>query len=303
MRSSTQTTKTDGKLAKKRAADLPGHRSRAHGKLLTRGLGRHPASLAVLGLVILLAYAVFVPMTNAVDPRAVDYGLGAVPPAPGHWFGTDLMGRDLFVRSASALQVSLFAALVGALAAVFVGACTGMVSALVGGLTDRMFMRLLDGFNAVPHLLLGIIVASAFRGSLGSIVAVIAVTHWTHTARLVRAEILSVKERSWILASINQGMTRLQLLRYHLVPHLAAQLSVSVGLLIPHAIWHETTLSFLGLGLPPHQPSLGALIQLSQQSLLSGAWWTLAFPVGLLVVSTLCIAGISRRKENACGTQ
>ncbi|WP_108723806.1 ABC transporter permease [Cellulomonas timonensis] len=259
-----------------------------------RPVGR---AVAVAGLTLLVAYAVLVPALLPVDLDHVDYAVGATGPSAAHPFGTDLAGRDLFVRSAHGLRVSLLAALAGALGAVVVGSLAGAACALLGGRVDRWGMRLVDGVNAVPHLLLGIVVAAALRGSLATIVLVVAVTHWTQTARLVRAELLTLGGQDFYRAAIALGLTRRQLLRHHAGPRLATQLAVAFGLLVPHAVWHESTLTFLGLGLPPHQPSLGALLDLGQQALLSQAWWTLAAPAGLLVAVTVCLAGCLAGRE------
>lgn len=259
-----------------------------------RACGRWAAAV-VLGL--LIAYAILVPWLSGASIHGVDYGTGAVPPSPGHWFGTDLAGRDLFVRSAYGLRISLIAALAGATGAVVLGTLVGTGCALIGGRADRWGMRAVDAINAVPHLLLAIVIASVFRGSLLAIVLVVALTHWTQVARLTRAELLSLSGESYYRAAISHGFTRRQLLRHHAGPRLATQLTVALGLLIPHAVWHESTLTFLGLGLPPHQPSLGALLQTGQQALLSGAWWTLAVPAGLLVLATVCTAALLPRSR------
>lgn len=255
--------------------------------------------VAGVGLGFLVLYAVAVPFLLPVDPDLVDYGTGSTAPTLLHPFGTDLAGRDVFVRAAHGLRVSLVAAFAGAFGAVVLGSVAGATCALLGGAVDRWGMRIVDAVNAVPHLLLGIVVASVLRGSLLTIVLVVAATHWTQTARLVRAELLALGTSDFYRASVSLGLTRYQLLRYHAAPRLAAQLAVAVGLLVPHAVWHESTLTFLGLGLPPHQPSLGALLDLGRQALLSGAWWTLAVPAGLLVAVTVCLAGcLAGQKEH-----
>lgn len=255
--------------------------------------GRRTARiLHTVVLLSVLGYAVFVPLLFPVDLDLVDYGTGAQRPSLAHPFGTDVAGRDLFVRSAYGLRVSLVAALAGSVGAVLIGTVVGASSAMVGGRFDRWCMRGIDGLNAVPHLLLGIVVASAFRGSLLAIVLVVMATHWTQTARLVHSEILALWAQDYVRAAISQGFTRTQVIRHHGAPRLLGHLGISAGLLVPHAVWHESTLTFLGLGLPPHQPSLGSLLDMGQESLLSGAWWSLAVPAGLLVCATVCLAGL-----------
>ncbi len=259
-------------------------------------------AVAVLGLVVL--YAAAVPLLAArfgwwggVDQNAVDYTGGLTGPTLAHPFGTDVAGRDLFVRSAQALRVSLLAAVLGAGAATVVGGTIGATIALVGGRVDQVASRTIDAFTAVPHLLLGIVIASIWRGSLWTVVLVVAATHWNHTARLTRAHVLTLKERAWVRTALSQGYTRPQVLRHHVGGHVLSQVTIAGALLVPHAIWHETTLTFLGLGLAPHQPSLGSLINLAQQSVFAGAWWTLAVPVALLVVATISLAATLRRKD------
>ncbi|MEW1981272.1 ABC transporter permease [Citricoccus sp. NPDC079358] len=256
--------------------------------------GRAVRILCATVLAALVAYAVLVPILFTVDPFLVDYRTGAQGPSPAHPFGTDVAGRDLFSRSAAGLRVSLIAAIAGAAGAVVIGTAAGATCAMVGGRFDRWCMRGVDTLNAVPHLLLGIVVASFFRGSLLAIVMVVAVTHWTQTARLVRSEILTLRAQDHVRAAVSQGFTRLQLVRHLGLPLLGGQLAVAAGLLVPHAVWHESTLTFIGLGLPPHQPSLGSLLQLGQEALLSGAWWSIAVPAGLLVLVTVCLAGLLR---------
>ncbi|MFB9072589.1 ABC transporter permease [Citricoccus parietis] len=157
-------------------------------------------------------------------------------------------------------------------------------------------MRGVDALNAVPHLLLGIVVASFFRGSLLAIVMVVMLTHWTQTARMVRSEILSLRQQDQFRAAVSQGFTRAQLIRHVGLPRVLGHLGVASGLLVPHAVWHESTLTFLGLGMPPHLPSLGSLLQFGQESLLSGSWWSLAVPAGLLVLTTVSLAGLFRSR-------
>lgn len=118
-------------------------------------------------------------------------------------------------------------------------------------------MRVVDTINSVPHLLLGIIIVALYRGSLLTVVASIALTHWTGIARIVRAEVLSLRDRPFIDAAISGGATRARVLRRHLLPAIVPQAALSAVLILPHAVWHETALSFLGLGLPPHLASIG----------------------------------------------
>ncbi|WP_305093085.1 ABC transporter permease [Prescottella sp. R16] len=248
--------------------------------------------VSVIVLVAIGAYAVLVPWLAGVDDRLTDFADARLAPSAEHWFGTDTAGRDLFVRVAAGLRVSLFVAVVCAVASTVLGTGIGVAAATFGGRTDRVVMRVVDGVNALPHLLLGIVVVALFRGDIVAIVASIALTHWTQVARITRSEVLGTRDREYIDAARLAGAGHLHIVRHHLLPAAAGQALVAATMLLPHAIWHETTLSFLGLGLPPHQPSLGTILQEARSTLLLGGWWVLVFPSLLLIAATLAVVGV-----------
>ena len=252
---------------------------------------------AIIGAVVLagiVAYAVFVPLLAGTDQKVTDFSAGRLPPSSDHLLGTDHAGRDLFVRLASGLRVSLLIAALCAVLAMVLGMLVGAASAALGGRTDRVIMRIIDAVNAVPHLLLGVVIVAMFRGSIPAIIASIALTHWTQVARIVRAEVLSVRSLEYVEASYLLGGTRAQIIQRHFLPAALGQGIVATVMLLPHAIWHESTLSFLGLGLSPDRASLGTLLLEAQAEILMGGWWALVFPALLLAGATLAIA--------ACGS-
>ena len=246
-------------------------------------------SLAVLAVIVV--YALVVPMLAGGDPRLTDFAAAYQPPSTAHWFGTDSAGRDLFVRTAAGLRVSLVIAAICAVASTVLGLAVGVAAGALGGRTDQVVMRLVDGINALPHLLLGIVIVALYPGNLAAIIASIALTHWTQVARIARTEVRAARSAPYVEAARLSGATRTRVTVTHLVPAAAGQALVAVVLLLPHAIWHESTLSFLGLGLPPDRASLGTLLQDSRAAVLTGAWWTLAFPALALVITTLAVAG------------
>ncbi|MFC9894630.1 ABC transporter permease [Nocardia sp. NPDC127579] len=248
--------------------------------------------IAVAGavLAVVAAYAVLVPWLSGVDDRLTDFAAARQGPSAQHWFGTDAAGRDLFARIAAAIQVSLLVAAGSAALATGLGLVVGTLSALAGGWVDRVVMRVADTANALPHLLLGIVIVALFRGNTVAVVLSIGLTHWVQVARIVRAEVLGLRDREYIAAARLAGAGWPHLLTRHLVPAVTPQALIAVVLLLPHAVWHESTLSFLGFGLPPHEPSLGTLLAEARSSLLLGGWWTLAFPAATLVVTTLAVA-------------
>jgi peptide/nickel transport system permease protein len=243
--------------------------------------------LGVLGVAVLL-----VPPVVGLDQQVVDLAVANQPPGPGHWFGTDELGRDVLLRCVYGLRVSLAVGLVAALVSTVLGTAVGAIAGATGGWTDRVLMRVLDAVASVPHLLLGIVIVAVLRPSLTAVVISIAATHWLSSARIVRSEVLSLRTRPFIDAAIVGGSSRSRIVARHLLPNVAPQVLLATTLMVPHAIWHETALSFLGLGLPPHLASIGNMLNDAQRSLLIGGWWMSLAPGLVLVITTLAVAGL-----------
>ncbi|MFE5867204.1 ABC transporter permease [Streptomyces roseifaciens] len=248
-------------------------------------------SAAVTAAVVLTVLVV--PLAVPLDQQAVDLAAKLRPPSWAHPFGTDEVGRDLLLRSVYGLRVSLLVGVAAALAATVIGTAVGAVAGALGGWTDRVLMRLVDLFSSVPHLLLGIFVVTMFRPGVWPVVASVVVTHWLSTARIVRAEVLSLRSRPYIDAAVSGGASRWRVAVRHLLPAVLPQAGLAAVLMIPHAIWHESALSFLGLGLPTHQASLGNMVQSARGSLLAGDWWPTLFPGLFIIVPTLAVAGLA----------
>lgn len=265
-----------------------------------------PGRQIVIGVVaslLIVAYALVVPVLHPVDPTWVDFERAARPPSAEFWFGTDAAGRDLFSRTASGLRISLLIAVVSALSAAVIGALVGVLSAALGGIVDTIVMRLVDSINALPHLVLGIVIVAFFRGSVTALIIAIALTHWTQVARIVRACVLPLRGSDFVAASVNAGYSRWQIIRAHYLPAVVPQVAISLTLLTPHAVWHESTLSFLGVGLAPHEPSIGVLLQMGQAALITGQWWMLLFPALALIGTTLAFAATGRGLRNRLNTR
>ncbi|GAA0451318.1 ABC transporter permease [Streptomyces sp. NPDC046215] len=264
-------------------ADTLRHPRASHRKLRLSG-----ALVLAVALVALL-----VPVLFPLDEQAVDLGAKLLPPSWAHPFGTDEVGRDLLLRCVHGLRVSLLVGLVAALAATVVGTAVGALAGALGGWADRVVMRVVDLFSSVPHLLLGIFVVAMFRPGVWPVIASVALTHWLSTARIVRAEVLSLRSRPYIDAAVAGGSSRWRVTVRHLLPGVLPQAGLAAVLMVPHAIWHESALSFLGLGLPTHQASLGNMVQAARGSLLAGDWWPTLFPGLFIIVPTLAIAGLA----------
>lgn len=248
-------------------------------------------SAVVLG--VLAAAVLVVPLVVDLDQQYVDLAAANRPPSAQHPFGTDELGRDVLLRCVYALRVSMTVGLVAALISSVLGTALGALAGAVGGWVDRLLMRLVDAVASVPHLLLGIVIVAVLRPSLTAVVVSIALTHWLSSARIVRSEVLSLRGRPFIDAAIVGGSSRTRVLVRHLLPNVAPQVLLATTLAVPHAVWHETALSFLGLGLPPHAASIGNMINDAQRSLLTGGWWMSLAPGLVLVAATLAVSGLS----------
>ncbi|MFX0595209.1 ABC transporter permease [Melissospora conviva] len=247
-------------------------------------------ALGITLLVLLVSYALLTPWLAGLDERLTDHGRALLAPGAGGWFGTDSAGRDLFVRTAAGLRVSLLVAAVCAVVSTVIGTLVGAFSGIAGGWVDQLVMRLIDTVNSVPHLLLGIVIVALYGGGLTAVIVAIALTHWSSVARIVRAEVLSLRDREFIDAAVAGGASRWRVTRRHLLPAVVPQAALATVLMLPHAVWHETALSFLGLGLPPHTASLGILLDEAREAVMLGAWWPLVFPSAALVIATLAVA-------------
>ncbi|MGW0142067.1 ABC transporter permease [Streptomyces calvus] len=265
---------------------------RAHGtaRRSTHTL-RLRVSAALVGVTVLAV--LLVPPLVQLDQQAVDLAAKLRPPTWAHPFGTDDVGRDLLLRCVYGLRVSLLVGVVAALTATVIGTAVGATAGALGGWADRAVMRLVDTLSSVPHLLLGVFIVAMFRPGVWPVVISVALTHWLSTARIVRAEVLSLRSRPFIDAAVSGGASRWRVTVRHLLPAVLPQAGLAAVLMVPHAMWHESALSFLGLGLPTHTASLGTLIQGARGSLLAGQWWPTLFPGIFLIVPTLAVAGLA----------
>lgn len=265
---------------------------RSHGpkRRSTRALRVRTSAVLVAATVLAV---LLVPPLVQLDQQAVDLAAKLRPPSWSHPFGTDDVGRDLLLRCVYGLRVSLLVGVAAALTATVVGTAVGAAAGALGGWADRALMRVVDTFSSVPHLLLGIFIVAMFRPGVWPVVISVALTHWLSTARIVRAEVLSLRSRPYVDAAVSGGASRWRVAVRHLLPAVLPQAALAAVLMVPHAMWHESALSFLGLGLPTHTASLGTLIQSARGSLLAGQWWPTLFPGLFLIVPTLAIAGLA----------
>jgi len=205
-------------------------------------------------------------------------------PSIAHLFGTDWLGRDMLSRTVKGLALSIQVGLLGAACSAIIAAVMGLMAATLGKTADRIITWLIDVFLSVPHLVMLILIAFVCGGGLKGIAIGIMLTHWPGLARIIRAEALQLMSSEYVMVARKLGRSRYSVATRHLAPHLFPQLLVGFLILFPHAVLHEAAITFLGLGMSPHQPAIGIILSESMRYLSTGMWWLAVFPgLGLLV--------------------
>jgi len=191
------------------------------------------------------------------------------------------------------MKIGIFCAVTSAIIAVLLG----IAGPIFGGKIDYVISWLVDLVLSVPHTLVIILVSIACGGGLTGIVIGVTVTHWTSLTRVIRAEVMQVKEMEYTKISRKFGKSKLFIAREHVFPHVIPQLVVGTVLIFPHAILHEASITFLGFGLPPHEPAIGVILSESMKYLTSGKWWLAFFPGASLVLVSMMVENIGRNIE------
>jgi oligopeptide transport system permease protein len=215
------------------------------------------AGFAVIAMMLLLA--LIGPMVRPYAYDEQNYSAINQTPNADHWFGTDKFGRDLFVRVAYGARISLTVGIVAALINMVIGVLYGGLSGYVGGTADTVMMRIVDIVDTVPTLLYIILVMLFLGSNMHSIIIALCFSYWLNTARLVRAQTLSVKSQDFVTAARVAGETGFSILTRHLIPNSIGPIIVMVTFLIPQAIFYEALLSFIGIGIAVPVASWGTL--------------------------------------------
>ena len=259
----------------------------------------------VLAVVVLGCLGCDLVMTK--DPAYMDLMNCSRPPDREFLFGTDTMGRDIFSMIWHGGRLSLFIGVTAAAVSTVLGVVFGAVSGCAPGWLDAALMRLTEIWLSVPSLLLTVLLQAALgRASPLSLALVIGASDWTAIAKVVRTEVRQLRNSEYILAAKSMGGGFFYLLRRHLAPNFIPSILFMVVMNVRTAIAAESTLSFMGLGLPLETVTWGSMLSLSEKALLSGAWWIILIPGGFLTVTLLCVTSLgdylrksaSRRERN-----
>lgn len=248
---------------------------------------RRVFATSVAAAAILLAVAV---LGVALMPQAVQTDMGARSLAPSfeHMFGTDRLGHDMLVRTVAGLAQSVLIGLLAAGASALIALALGTAAALGGRKVDAAVTWLIDLMLGIPHIVLLILISYAMGKGFVGVVVGIALTHWPSLARVVRAEVLQVKNAPYVVLSRKLGQSRLAMAARHVLPHVLPQFIVGTILLFPHAVLHEASVTFLGFGLSPESAAIGIILSESMSYLSAGMWWLAVFP-GLALIGVVML--------------
>jgi peptide/nickel transport system permease protein len=243
--------------------------------------------LAIAGLavmIVLYLVALLAPFIAPYDPIAQQdiARTGYLSPRAGNWLGTDRFGRDVLSRIIYGARISLSIGFIATAISITIGTLFGATAGFFGGKVDSAIMRFTDMVLAFPRLVLLIMIVALFSPSITVIILVLGLTQWPSTTRIVRGDVLSLREREFIQAAHALGMSRTRIMMRHLIPNVIAPVIVTATLGIGNTIVTEAGLSFLGLGVQPPTPTWGSMVAEGRDNLL-GAWWVATFP-GLTIV-------------------
>ncbi|WP_409497664.1 ABC transporter permease [Pseudomonas fragi] len=239
--------------------------------------------LSLLMLLGLIAYGLSIINIDV----SMDLLARRLPPSAEYWFGTDSLGRDLWLRCFQGMTTSLQIGLTAAFSSGFLAMLAASLCA-VNKTLDYLIRGLIDSMLALPHLLLLVLICFTLGGGKEGVILAVALTHWPRLALILRGEILRIRETDFVMLSHRLGNSSFYRWRHHLLPLLLPQWIIGTLLMFPHAVLHSAALSFLGFGLAPHDPSLGLLLADALRYLSSGAWWLAFFP-GLILVGLVLV--------------
>lgn len=246
---------------------------------------------AIIGVALILLVPVSATLMGQIGV-APDFAVRLSPPSWSHWFGTDQMGHDMLARTLKGLTTSLWVGLLASVCSVVIATVLA-IGAIVGGRwVDALVSLLVDATIGLPHLVLLILICFALGGGSTAVTIAVAITHWPRLTRILRAEVLQIKQAPYVVSARHFGKSWAAIGFGHILPHLLPQMLVGLVLMFPHAILHEASLTFLGFGLDPTQPAIGVMLADSMRYLTAGKWWLGLFPGLCLLLLVLCFDAV-----------
>ncbi|AOB28690.1 MULTISPECIES: ABC transporter permease [Bordetella] len=261
--------------------------------------------IALLALVALILLAPYFAPQNPYDLASLNLLDGRLPPRSPtmdggfYWLGTDDQGRDMFSAILYGLRISLLVGLTAVVLATAIGSLVGLLAAYAGGVLDAVLMRIVDFILGFPTILVALVLLAMMGRGVDKVILALVVVQWAHYARIMRGRALQERRKEYVEAAANLGFPAWRIMLFHLLPNCMAPVMVFATIQIANAIVLEATLSFLGVGVPVTEPSLGLLIANGFQYLLSGDYWISLFPglALLLLILSINIVGDRLRES------
>ena len=252
----------------------------------------------ILSLIIFAVFFITILVAGSmIDPEKFSIDLINKNQSPSimHIFGTDWIGRDMFFRTLKGLSISMKIGVLSSIISGIIAVILGIIGPTCGKRVDAVITWFIDLVLSVPHTLIIILISMAAGGGLKGIVLGVSLTHWTSLTRVIRAEVMQIKEAEYTKIARNFGKSSFYIAKNHILPHIIPQLLVGIVLIFPHAILHEASVTFLGFGLQSHEPAIGIILSESMKYLTSGKWWLAFFPGLSLVLVSIMVDNMGKR--------
>ena len=256
---------------------------------------RKSTILFLIAAVVILAAVTAAGILMEESAMETDFSRTNLKPSLEYLFGTDWMGRDMFARTIAGLSLSIRIGLLTAAVSVGAALVLGTAAAVLGRKADAVISWCIDLVMGIPHILLVMLISIACGRGFAGVVAGVSLSHWPSLARVIRGEVLQLRSAPYILAAEKLGVSRFDIVRRHMVPHILPQFLTGLILLFPHAILHEASVTFLGFGLSSEQPAIGVILSESMRYLTTGKWWLALFPGLALVLTVILFAMLGER--------
>ena len=258
--------------------------------------GIREKTILSLGIFVVFFVAILI-VGSVIDPDkfSIDLINKNQSPSMVHIFGTDWIGRDMFFRTLKGLSISMKIGVLSSIISGIIAVILGIIGPTCGKRVDAVITWFIDLVLSVPHTLIIILISMAAGGGLKGIVLGVSLTHWTSLTRVIRAEVMQIKEAEYTKIARNFGKSSFYIAKNHILPHIIPQLLVGIVLIFPHAILHESSVTFLGFGLQSHEPAIGIILSESMKYLTSGKWWLAFFPGLSLVLVSIMVDNMGKK--------
>lgn len=259
-----------------------------------------PAMFGLFVLAVLVTLSILAPWITPYSYAEQNLELGPSPPSAAHWLGSDLFGRDLLTRMLYGSRISLAVGFIATTVALLIGVTWGALAGYLGGRTDALMMRAVDVLYALPFTIFIILLMVVFGNNIILLFLAIGAVEWLTMARIVRGQVLHVKQQDFVEAAVSLGLTRSQIITRHVIPNVMGPVIVYATLTVPNVILLESFLSFLGLGIQPPQSSWGLLISYGVETMEEYPW-LLIYPAALLSLTLFSLNFLGDGLRDALG--